>query len=194
MNPLPVVDRLRAWLPLLPVLGLLLGSYWLNTQVQPVASATGNPRHDVDFVVGGVRSATLDAEGQPRFLLRAEKMWHYPDDDTTHLQNPSLTSFVKDQPPAQFDAQSGMINSQGDEINLRGDVRIVRTVAAPASAQHFNTEYLRVLPDKGWAETDFPVQMFDRYNTLTAVGMQLDNEARSVRFLQQVRAVHEKTD
>jgi lipopolysaccharide export system protein LptC len=194
MSRLSFVNRLRAWLPLLPVLGLLFGSYWLNLQVKPVEPSTGAQRHDVDFVVYGLRSTALNTEGQARFTLITEKMWHYPDDDTTHLQNPTLTSFFKDQPPTRIDAQNGMLSSKGEEIHLHDDVRIFRPGKLPAQDQHFNTNYLRVLPDNGWAETDLPVLMFDRYNNINAIGMELDNEARTVKFLQQVRAVHEKSD
>lgn len=194
MSHLSFVHRLRGWLPLLPILALLLGSYWLNLQVKPVEPATGAQRHDVDFVVYGLRSTALNTEGQPRFTLQTERMWHYPDDDTTHMQKPSLISFFKEQPPTRIEAQSGMLSSKGEEIHLQEDVRIFRPGKLPAQTQHFQTEYLRILPDDGWAETNFPVLMFDRYNTIHAVGMELDTEARTTRLLNQVRAVHEKSD
>lgn len=194
MSRLPLANRLRAWLPLLPVLGLLLGSYWLNLQVTPFVPSTGAQRHDVDFVVYGLRSTTLNTAGQPRFTLITEKMWHYPDDDTTLMQSPNLTSYFTDQPPTRIEAKNGILSSKGEEIQLREDVRIFRPGKLPSKAQHFNTEYLRVLPDDGWAETNFPVLMYDRYNTINAVGMELNNEARTVKLLKQVRAVHEKTD
>lgn len=194
MSRFSFANRLRAWLPLLPVIALLLGSYWLNLQVKPYEPSSGAQRHDVDFVVYGLRSTALDTDGQPHFTLLTEKMWHFPDDDTTHMQNPNLTSYFKDQPPTRIDAQNGTLSSKGEEILLQEDVRIFRPGKLPAKDQHFNTEYLRVLPDNGWAETNFPVLMFDRYNTINAVGMELNNETRTVKFLNQVRAVHEKTD
>lgn len=194
MSRYSFANRLRAWLPLLPVMALLLGSYWLNLQVKPYEPSTGTQRHDVDFVVYGLRSTALNTEGQPRFTLLTDKMWHYPDDDTTHMLNPILTSFFKDQPPTRINALNGMLSSKGEEIQLREDVHIFRPGKPPAEAQYFNTEYLRVLPDEGWAETDFPVLMYDRYNTINAIGMELNNEARTVKFLNQVRSVHEKND
>lgn len=194
MRRFSFANRLRAWLPLLPILALLLGSYWLNLQVAPIEPSTAAQRHDVDFVVTGLRSTALSTEGQPRFTLLTEKMWHFPDDDTTHMQRPNLTSFFKDRAPTSIDALSGMLSSKGEEIQLHEDVRILLPGKQPGHDQHFNTEYLRVLPDDGWAETNFPVLMFDRHNTIKAVGMELDNEARTVKFLKQVRAVHEKVD
>lgn len=194
MSRFSFANRLRAWLPLLPILALLLGSYWLNLQVTPFKPSTAAQRHDVDFVVYGLRSTALNTEGQPRFTLLTEKMWHYPDDDTTHMQRPNLTSFFKDRAPTSIDALSGMLSSKGEEIQLHEDVRILIPGKLPAHDQHFNTEYLRVVPDDGWAETNFPILMFDRYNTINAVGMELNNEARTVKFLKQVRAVHEQAD
>lgn len=194
MSRFSFVNRLRSWLPLLPVLGLLLGSYWLNLQVRPLETSTGAQRHDIDFVVYGLRSTALNTEGQPRFTLLSEKMWHYPDDDTTHMQKPNLTSFFIDQPPTEIDALNGMLSSKGEEIRLRQDVHIFRPGKLSSQTQHFHTEYLRVLPDDGWAETDFPVRMYDQYNTINAIGMELNNETRTVKLLNQVRAVHEKTD
>jgi lipopolysaccharide export system protein LptC len=194
MSRFSFVNRLRAWLPLLPVLALLLGSYWLNLQVKPAAPTTGAQRHDVDFMVYGLRSTALNTEGQPRFTLLTEKMWHYPDDDTTHMQRPTLINFFKDQEPTRIDAQSGMLSSKGEDIQLHEDVRIFRPGKLPIQDQRFTTEYLRILPDDGRAETNFPVLMFDRYNTIKAVGMVLDTEARTVKLLKQVRAVHEKSD
>jgi lipopolysaccharide export system protein LptC len=194
MSRLPFASRLRAWLPLLPILALLLGSYWLNLQVAPFEPANDAQRHDIDFVVYGLRSTALDTDGQPRFTLQTGKMWHYPDDDTTHLQEPKLTSFFIDREPTQIEAAIGTISSKGEEILLQEEVHIFRAGNIPALAQHFNTENLRVLPDEGRAETDSPVRMLDRNNIIDAVGMELDNGARTVKLLKQVRAVHEKTD
>ncbi len=194
MNQGLLIERLRGWLPLLPVLALLLGSYWLNLQVQPLQPATGAQRHDVDFVVQGLRSTALDQSGQPRFTLQTDKMWHFPDDDTTYLENPHLTSFLREQAPTKIQARSGMLSSQGEDVFLREDVSVLRPGVTPASDKHFHTEYLHAIPDRDWAETDFPVLMFDRYNTINAIGMEMDNQARTVKLLKQVRAQHEKND
>ena len=61
-----------------------------------------------------------------------------------------------------------------------------------ARERRFQTEYLYVQPDRGWAETDQPVRLFDRHNRIDAVGMELDENARTVKLLQQVRGTHEQ--
>jgi lipopolysaccharide export system protein LptC len=183
--------RLRAWLPLLPLVLLLAATYWLNQQVQPLPQIQSQQRHDVDYVVDGFSAITLNVQGQPRFIVSAGKMWHYPDDDTTHLQMPKLTSLYADRPPTLTSAQTGMISRKGDEVFLYDEVRVVRPASGDIDEQRFATDYLRVVPDRDWAETNQSVVMSNQHSTIRAVGMELDNKTRTTKLLSRVRATHE---
>lgn len=191
MRTPPFVEKVRAWLPLLPLLLLLLATYWLNQQVLPLPKLKSQQRHDIDYAVDRFSAVSLNAEGRPRFIIAAERLWHYPDDDTTHLQMPLLTSLHPDRPPTVTSAQTGMISSKGDDVYLHDEVRIVRDAGGNIGEQRFATEYLHVVPDRDWADTDKPVVVTDRYNNLRAVGMELDNQTRTVKLLSRVRANHE---
>jgi lipopolysaccharide export system protein LptC len=185
------IDKARAWLPLLPLLLLLMATYWLNQQVQPLAQMQSQQRHDVDYVVDNFSATTLNLLGQPRFTLTAQKLWHYPDDDSTHLQMPFITSLYADRPPTLTSAQTGMLSSKGDDVFLYDEVRVSRPASAGFTEQHFATDYLHVIPDRDWAESDQAVVMTNQYNVIRAVGMELDNKARTVKLLSRVRATHE---
>ncbi len=191
MNRSRLSEKARAWLPLLPLLLLLAATYWLNQQVLPLPQAQGQQRHDVDYVVNDFSAVTLNAEGRPRFTLAAEKLWHYPDDDSTHLQMPQITSLYADRPPTLTTAQTGMLSSKGEEVFLYDEVRVVRPASGDIGEQRFATDYLHVVPDRDWAETDQSVVVTNQYNILRAVGMELDNKARTVKLLSRVRATHE---
>jgi lipopolysaccharide export system protein LptC len=186
-----LTEKVRIWLPLLPLILLLLATYWLNQQVQPLEQVQSQLRHDVDYVVDNFSAVTLNVSGQPRFTLSAEKLWHYPDDDTTHLQMPRLTSLYADRPPTLTTAQTGTVSSQGDDVYLYDEVRVVRPAADGIGEQRFATDYLHVVPDRDWAETDQSVVMTGPNNTLRAVGMELDYKARTAKLLSRVRATHE---
>lgn len=186
-----VLEKARSWLPLLPLLLLLAATYWLNQQVQPLPQVQGQQRHDVDYYIDNFTATSLNIQGQPRFTLNAEKLWHYPDDDTTHLQMPHLTSLYPDRPPTLTTSLTGMISSKGNDVFLYDEVRIVRPASAGFLEQDFATDYLHVVPDRDWAETNLPVVMTNKYNVIRAVGMELDNKARTVKLLSHVRATHE---
>jgi lipopolysaccharide export system protein LptC len=191
MNRSGFIDKARAWLPLLPLLLLLLGTYWLNQQVQPLPQTQSQLRHDVDFVIDNLSAITLNVQGRPRFTLAAERMWHYPDDDTTHLQMPQLASLYSNRPPVLTSAQTGMISSKGDEVFLFDEVRVVRPAAGDVGEQRFATDYLHVVPERDWAETDQAVVVTSQHSVIRAVGMELDNEERTAKLLSRVRAFHE---
>jgi lipopolysaccharide export system protein LptC len=191
MHSLRFIEKARAWLPLLPLLLLLAATYWLNKQVQPLPQVQGQQRHDVDYVVDNFSAVTLNLQGKPRFILSAEKLWHYPDDDTTHLQMPRLTSLYADRPPTLTTAQTGTISSKGDDVYLYDDVHVVRPATSEAGEDNFVTSYLHVIPDRDWAETNQSVVMTGQFNVIRAVGMELDNKARTARLLSDVRAIHE---
>jgi lipopolysaccharide export system protein LptC len=188
-----ILEKARAWLPLLPLLLLLAATYWLNLQVLPLPQIQSQQRHDIDYYIDNFSAVTLSAQGQPRFTLTAEKLWHYPDDDTTHLQMPKLISLYADRPPTTTSAQTGMISSKGDDVFLYDEVRVVRPASGSTGEQLFSTDYLHVVPDRDWAETDQSVVMTNQYSVIRAVGMELDNKARTAKLLSHVRATHEPT-
>lgn len=187
-----MIERLRSWLLLLPLLLLLGAAYWLNLQVQPkVSEPDKNLRHDPDYVIDNFTATKLDPQGKIRFVMSAKKMWHYPDDDSTHLEIPRLDSFTAEHPPMHMSAQNGEISRNGEEVFLRNGVVIVRPAYAKQSELTFSTNYLHVVPNKETADTDQAVTMVDARANLNAVGMELDNKARTIKFLSQVKTVYE---
>lgn len=186
------LQRLREWSSLVPLLLLLAAAYWLNLQVQPLpAKSDGSKRHDPDFIVDKVSATTLDEQGAPHFLMSAQQIVHYPDDDSTHVVEPRLTSLSANQPSIYTSARTGEISSGGDEVILRGGVRLVRAATATQSEMVFATDYLRVLPDRDLADTNRPVSVTDAHNIIHAVGMRFDNKTRTVQLLAQVNSQHE---
>lgn len=186
------LQRLREWSPILPLLLLLAATYWLNLQVQPLPpKPDSSKRHDPDFIISKFSATTLNEQGVPRFIMSAQKMVHYPDDDSTHLDAPQLSSFNTGQPPVYTFASQGEVSSKGDEIFLRDEVKLVRAASARQSEMTFTTSYLHVIPDRDLADTDRPVTMIDAHNILHAVGMQFDNKARIMKLLAQVKSQHD---
>jgi lipopolysaccharide export system protein LptC len=187
-----VLGRWRSWLPLLPPLLLLAGTYWLNQQVQPLPPKPDNSkRHDIDYSVDNLSTVTLDAFGHARYLMTTEKMWHYPDDDTTHLQAPRFVSLHNDRAPLVTWSQTGTISSHGDEVFLYDDVKITRLGNDEKDTMVFSTDYLHLIPGKDQADTDHPVTLVTSRDTVHAVGMTLDNKTRIINLLSNVRATHE---
>lgn len=187
-----LIDRLRAWLPVLPLLVLLAGTYWLSEQVAPLPPAPDyKARHDPDVIVDNFSAMMMDERGAPRYLVAAQKLEHYPDNDSTYLQEPRLTSPSPGRPPIHVAAASGEVSRNGDEIFLHDAVKIVREASATQHELVVTTSYLHAVPDRDWADTDRAITMTDAHSVINAVGMQLDSKARELRLLGQVRSQYE---
>jgi lipopolysaccharide export system protein LptC len=188
MTGISMLERLRAWSALAPLLILLAATYWLSRQVLPLPPVPNyKARHDPDVVVTNFSATALGDSGKPRYLLAAQKMEHYPDDDSTWLTEPRLTSPYKDKPPIHISADSGRVSHNGNEILLHDHVVIVREAAGKLGEMKVTTSYLRVAPNDHLAETDRPVTITDDRGITTAKGLKLDSNARTLKLLAQVR-------
>ncbi len=186
------LQRLREWSPLLPLLLLLGATYWLNQQVRPLLLAPdASKRHDPDFIASKFAATTLNEQGAPHFILYAQKMVHYPDNNSTHLDDPQLSTLYPDRPPVYTSARQAEISSNGKEIFLHGDVKIVRAANAAQSEMTLTTTYLHAVPDLDLMDTDRPVTMTGANTAIHAVGMTFDNKTRIMKLLAQVRSQHE---
>ncbi|MDP4028580.1 MAG: LPS export ABC transporter periplasmic protein LptC [Gallionella sp.] len=189
-----LASRARYWLPVLPLLGLLSVTYWLNQQVQPEQARPDNgKRHDPDAIMENFSAVRLNEQGVPRFIMAAKLMQHYPDDDSTVLEVPRLTALSAGRPAIHFIAKQGVVSSKGDEVFLHRDVEVLREASASQSELTLHTEYLRIVPDRDWVDTDRAVTLVDARNTLHALGMEMDNKARTLKLLSQVRSEHATT-
>lgn len=187
-------SRSRYWLPLLPLLGLLGFTYWLNqlAQTEPSRQDSGK-RHDPDAIIDNFSAVRLNESGTPHFIMSASKMVHYSDDDSTTMEVPHLTSLSTERPAIHATARRGIVSSKGDEVFLHENVEVLREASALQNELRMHTEYLHFIPDKDWADTDRTVTVVEAHNTVQATGMEMDNRARTLKLLANVRSEHVPT-
>jgi len=181
--------RVRHWLPVLPLLGLLGATYWLDQQVQPeTAKLDSSMRHDPDSVVENFSAMKLNEQGTPHFIMSATRMLHYPDDDSTSLEVPRITLLADDRPTILATAKTGTISSKGDEYFLQGDVEMLRETVAQQDRLKLKTEYLHFIPDQDLVKSNLAVTLIEAHTTVNAVGMELNNKTRTIKLLSKVRS------
>ncbi len=184
-----IATRVRYWLPVLPLFALLGATYWLDRQVQPEAAKPDNTmHHDPDSIVENFSAIKLNEQGTPHFILSATRMLHYPDDDSTALELPRVTLLSEDRPPLLATAMSGSISGKGDELFLRGGVEVLRKAGAQQDELALHTEYLHIIPDRELVNSDRAVTLVEAHTTVNAVGMELNNKTRTIKFLSKVKS------
>jgi lipopolysaccharide export system protein LptC len=181
-------DRLSNLFPLLLVLVLAAGSLWLERAVQaPEGDRSGKLRHDPDFIAEDFGVTKMSTSGKPEYILSAERMLHYPDDQSTDIVAPRLVQRREDAPPVVISADRGQVSKNGEVANFYDDVVVVREAGQGRSELRMQTEYLQVVPDQNIARTDKPVTITEGRSKLVGVGMELNSKTRQFTLLSQVR-------
>ncbi len=183
-----IVSRIRHWLPLLPLLALLAATYWLNQQVLPGSVQPESKRHDPDAIMENFSATNLNVQGKPNFILAAKKLQHYPDDDSTTVDEPHITMLSPGQPVIHATAEHGTVSSNGDEVFLRDNVKVLRAASAQQGQMTLQTQYLHIIPDQDLANTDRAVTIVDTHSIVHATGMEMNNKTRTLKLLSQVNS------
>jgi lipopolysaccharide export system protein LptC len=172
-------DRVSTLFPLLLILALAAGSLWLERAVQaPERDNSGKTRHDPDFIAEDFAVTKMDVTGKPEYILSAERMQHYPDDESTSVVAPRLEQHHENANPVVIHAERGLIAKNGEEAKFYGSVVVVREAGQGQSELRVQTEYLQVVPDLDLARTDMPVIITEGRSRLSGVGMEFNNRTR----------------
>mgnify|MGYP003334492043 CR=1 FL=1 len=183
-------ERLSNLFPLALMVVLAALTYWLDQVVQkPAAAPNALLRHDPDYIVDKLLATRMDVNGGIKNTLRSDKLVHFPDDDTTELENPRFISFAKSA-PVTITAKKGLVSSNGENVYFRDTVRVVRAPYGEKSEMVMDTDYLHVLPDDNIAKTDRAVTITDANMVINAVGMELNSETRMMQFNSRVKGVY----
>jgi lipopolysaccharide export system protein LptC len=187
------VDRFTAAFPLLLVTLLAALTFWLERLVQaPAPPRDGSTRHDPDYMVENFVAVRMGPDGLRLHELQAERMVHYPDDDSTHLEAPRLLKYESEKVALSITAKRAHVSSEGETVDFEDDVRAVRSATPTQSELVLTTDRLHVVPDDDYARTDSPVTIVDANTKVTAVGLELIDKAKVVRLLSNVRGSYVK--
>ncbi len=72
---------------------LALGSSWIVSVTTEKEPKRGAAEHKMDYYLKNFTTTLMGEDGKPDKVLRAKRMIHYPDDDTTELDEPHITMF-----------------------------------------------------------------------------------------------------
>lgn len=153
-------DRLSIYLPVV-LMGLLaLGSYWLlratPEPVLPVAERP--PQHEPDYFMRGFAVLSFAPDGSLRSEVRGTEARHYPDTNSTEIDQARIRSQQPGSPLTTATAQRVTSNADQTEFVLRGNAVVVREAAgANRPRLTFQGEHLQVLTDTRRVLSDKPV-------------------------------------
>jgi len=154
------------------LLFLVLGSGWLSRTIENKVEYRPET-HTPDYYLNNFTAVTMSDSGKPDKSLSADKMVHFPDDDTTELSNPRMTIHDDEAPPWEVRSEAGWVSGDKELILLQGKVNIDRAAAPGIRPFHIITRNLRVQPSNNYAETDAHAEAKSRKDWVESKGMQI---------------------
>lgn len=172
---------------------LLLSSWFLANFFQgKEIKAVKVVEHSADYFSTGYYKKEMNADGLVKNELNADKMIHYSDDQTTHLENPLMTLHNPELPPWVIKSETGILEPDGDHLLLAGEVFISREGTEKRQPFEINTSELRVRLSISYAETDQWAEIIAVPNRTQGVGLQATFVAPvRLKFLSKVKGRYE---
>ena len=161
--------RATVWLPMAALATLVALTFWLERQVRMEGQRASTPaKNEPDVIINNFNATKMAPDGSLRYLLRAEKMTHYPAGDTSRLDRVSFESRSPDRPPIKVTSNTGMVTDGGDMVVMEGNVVMNAEASESAAAWTMSTEKLTVLPKENIAKSDVGVRLIGRDLDMTA--------------------------
>ena len=168
--------------PLALMLSLALLTFYLERAVREEESKPPARRHDPDYIVSNFTTTTYDRDGTPLSVLHAEKMVHYPDDDSTVLLAPRVEQTKADEPRITLTAERGELSGDGAEIFLYDNVVLQRDATPAQPSARMTTSFLHVLRERSLVRTDREVTLVEDNRSLTGRGMEYNSDSRQFQL------------
>lgn len=189
-----MLNRPAIFFPMILAGLLAIITFWINLAVeQQGPKIDGSNRHDPDYTMNNFVTTQTDITGKLRYVLAAVEMLHYPDDDSTVLQRPRFTQYTTEKPYSQIEGLRGYISSDGEEIELVDNVKVVRQAFEGKGEMQLSTEKLIILTNQDIAKTNSPVVIKQAPKTVIhGTGMIFDKKNQTVKLLSRVKVHYER--
>ncbi|HET7197541.1 MAG TPA: LPS export ABC transporter periplasmic protein LptC [Burkholderiales bacterium] len=175
--------------PLALMLSLALLTLYLEHATRVEEKPSALRRHDPDYIVSQFTTTTYDAGGQPVSMLAAQRMVHFPDDDSTELVAPRVVQSKPAEPRVTVQADRGTLSREGDEIFLYDNVVLTREADAQAPEARMTTSYLQIERDRSLVRTDREVHFQEPGRALSGRGMEYHTDTRQLTLAADVKGV-----
>lgn len=170
------------------LLGLLAGlTFWLDQATQERPARDGKHRHDPDYMVERFHVRRFDTDGKLQHSLVAQKMLHFPDDDSTEVTAPRLTYHRT--PPTLVSSDTAWLDADGKHVRLDGNVQVVRKGLDNRPETRIATETLFIVPDDETASTSSPVTITQGRSVIKGTGLEANNKTQTAVLLGRVHGI-----
>lgn len=188
-------EHLSLYLPILLMGVFALGTWWLvrNTPGVIEALTAQTVKHESDYFLRQFTIRTFNDKGQFKTELSGLQALHYPDTDTLDIEQARIRALNEEGGLTVATAQRAISNADGSDVQLLGNVHVLRTPqpAARGSAQppmEYRGEFLHVLTRADRLQSHLPVVISRGADRFSGNTMSYDNAGSVIELQGQVRS------
>ena len=182
-------DRLTLYLPLLVMLVLASGSWWLVRSMPDLWSTPKNKvvRKDPDYNLRHFVVRIFDAQGRLVREVTGDEGHHYPDSDELHIEQ--VTFKARNDAGQHLNAigHKGIATGDGQRVTLLGDARAVREGTDTLPHIELRGERIVALLKQEKLLSSDPVQIMRGADVFTANQMDFDIQSGQYQLTGRVR-------
>jgi lipopolysaccharide export system protein LptC len=182
---------MERWLVPLALLMLVGASTWWLVHLEKREKGAARGPHEPDSFMEGLTRTTMDANGRLKERLFADRMEHFPDDDSTELVRPRLELYNPEGIPWHVTAEHGWVEAHGDKALLKGHVRVWRKDPAGRPEVEVFTNQLQVYREGEYAETKAPTTIKSPTSVSHGIGMRYYLKEERLILLSKVKTHYE---
>lgn len=165
-------------------------SFWLSqAHDQDLPEPVSGLDTKLNYVLRDFELQFYDENGKPTMNLQAPVLRNDPEQELGTIEQPVV---ILNQPDTTWNlsADTATVTADKEQVELLGLVKIRRQGTAAGSWLRLDTSEVHIQVTPQTAKTDQPVNMFDGYNQLDAIGLELDLKSNTFHLQQQVKAIY----
>lgn len=183
-------DLLTSYLPLLLMVAIALGTWWLvkNTPVMAVPKEEAAPRSEPDYTMSGFAVQRFAKDGRLILRLEGRQMRHFPDTDRTEVDIVTVHAWAPDGRETVATARRALANGDATEVQLLGGAQVRSRTPAGAEVE-VDSDFLHLFTQTERLRTHLPVVVRVGDSVLRAQGLDFDNLTQRVELSGPMRGV-----
>ncbi|MEK7779720.1 MAG: LPS export ABC transporter periplasmic protein LptC [Pseudomonadota bacterium] len=180
--------------PLAVFIFLALIALWLDQISRPYESINGKGMfHNPDYIIEGVSGIQMNHTQANRRNFSAETLSHYFEENVTRMQQVSFVNSGQGKPVFRLQADIAEIRDKNETIYLKENIIAIRGTENEKDQITLTTDFLYLIPDESMVITDHAVTISKLGSTISAIGMELDNQTGILQLLSSVKAINFKS-
>ncbi len=189
-------DRFLLYVPLVFMVVLALGSYWL-VRIAPTSSGPAPKRtvgHTPDYFMSEFSVRSYDATGRVRTEVLGDKAHHYPDTQFLEIDNIRIRSVDAQGRLTTATALQGLTNEDTSEVQLIGNAVVVREAqidpsGKPTPRMEYRGEFLHAFMNLEQVKSHKPVELIRGRDRFSADTLDFDNVEQVLDLQGHVRGI-----